>query len=118
MPTFTQVYFHKLGTDPKRDSYVIGKEFPRIAEVQLHSSDDGRWLLVAVANGDGGQFAHYLMDSDGKWTQITRFDDAVVSVKFGMDQELYLLSRKDAPRGALTPPLDKRSAPPCSRLPR
>jgi len=98
---YQQVYFHKLGTDPKQDSYVIGKDFPRIAEVQLHSSDDGRWLLAAVANGDGGQFAHYLMDSDGKWTQITRFDDAVVSVKFGMDQALYLLSRKDAPRGQI-----------------
>jgi prolyl oligopeptidase len=98
---YQQVYFHKLGTDPKQDSYVIGKEFPRIAEVQLHSSDDGRWLLAAVANGDGGQFAHYLMDDDGKWKQISRFDDAVVSVKFGMDQALYLLSRKDAPRGQI-----------------
>jgi prolyl oligopeptidase len=98
---YQQVYFHKLGTDPKQDSYVIGKEFPRIAEVQLHSSDDGRWLLAAVANGDGGQFAHYLMDDAGKWKQISRFDDAVVSVKFGMDQALYLLSRKDAPRGQI-----------------
>ena len=98
---YQQVYFHKLGTDPKQDSYVIGKDFPRIAEIQLHTSDDGRWLLAAVGNGDGGQFAHYLMDSDGKWTQITHFDDAVVSVKFGMDQALYVLSRKDAPRGQI-----------------
>ena len=60
---YQQVYFHKLGTDPKQDTYVIGKEFPRIAEIQLHTSDDGRWLLASVANGDGGQFAHYLMDS-------------------------------------------------------
>src|ERR1700691_1998895 len=57
---YQQVYFHKLGTDPKQDTYVIGKEFPRIAEIQLHTSDDGRFLLAAVANGDGGQFAHYL----------------------------------------------------------
>jgi prolyl oligopeptidase len=98
---YQQVYFHKLGTDPKQDTYIIGKDFPRIAEIQLHTSDDGRFLLAAVANGDGGHFAHYLMDSDGKWTQITRFDDAVVSVKFGMDQALYLLSRKDAPRGQI-----------------
>jgi prolyl oligopeptidase len=98
---YQQVYFHKLGTDPKQDSYVLGKDFPRIAEIQLHTSDDGRWLLAAVGNGDGGQFAHYLMDSDGKWTQITHFDDAVVSVKFGTDQALYVLSRKDAPRGQI-----------------
>ncbi len=98
---YQQVYFHKLGTDAKEDTYVIGKDFPRIAETLLRTSDDGRWLLVAVANGDGGQFAHYLMDSAGKWTQLTHFEDGVVSVKFGVDPALYLLSRKDAPRGQI-----------------
>ena len=98
---FQQVYFHKLGTDPAQDTYVIGKDFPRIAEIQLRTSDDGRWLLAAVGNGDGGQFAHYLMDADGHWTQLTRFEDGVVSVKFGAESSLYLLSRKDAPRGQI-----------------
>ena len=51
---YQQVYFHQLGTDSKQDTYVIGKEFPRIAEIQLHASDDGQWLIAAVANGDGG----------------------------------------------------------------
>src|SRR5262249_10322900 len=60
---YQQVYFHKLGTDAKQDVYVIGKEFPRIAEIQLHMSDDGKWLVASVADGDGGQFAHYVMDA-------------------------------------------------------
>jgi prolyl oligopeptidase len=104
---YQQVYFHKLGTDPKQDTYVIGKEFPRIAETRLTTSDDGRWLLASVANGDGGQFAHYLMNFDGHWTQITHFEDGIVSAKFGpgergsTDNALYLLSRKDAPRGQI-----------------
>ncbi len=98
---YQQVYFHKLGTDPKQDSYIIGKDFPRIAEIQLRASDDGRWLIAAVGNGDGGQFAHYVMDSAGKWTQLTHFEDGIVSVKFGTDPALYLLSRKDAPRGQI-----------------
>ena len=98
---YQQVYFHSLGTNAKEDAYVIGKDFPRIAEIQLHMSDDGRWLLAAVANGDGGQFAHYLMDLDGHWTQLTHFEDGIVSVKFGADPALYLLSRKDAPRGQI-----------------
>lgn len=98
---YQQVYFHKLGTDPKQDAYIIGKDFPRIAEIQLQISDDGRWLLAEVGNGDGGQYAHYIMDSAGRWTQVTRFEDGVVSVKFGYDNDLYLLSRKDAPRGQI-----------------
>ncbi len=98
---YQQVYFHKLGADAKQDSYVIGKDFPRIAEIQLHTSDDGRWLVAAVANGDGGQFAHYLMDAAGHWTQLTHFEDGIVAAKVGPDDSIYLLSRKDAPRGQL-----------------
>ena len=105
---YQQVYFHKLGTDAKQDTYVIGKDFPRIAEIHLHTSDDGRWLLVSVGNGDGGQFAHYIMDLDGRWTQITHFEDGIVEVKFGPGGErgggegaLYMRSRKDAPRGQI-----------------
>jgi prolyl oligopeptidase len=98
---YQQVYFHKLGTDPKQDSYVIGKEFPRIAEIQLRTSDNGRWLMASVANGDGGQFAHYVMDSAGHWTQVTHFEDGIVSAKIAPNDALYLLSRKDAPRGRI-----------------
>jgi prolyl oligopeptidase len=98
---YQQVYFHKLGSDSREDTYVIGKDFPRIAEIQLHTSDDGRWLLAEVANGDGGQFAHYLMDASGRWTRVTDFDDEISRAKLGSpgDHALYLLSHKDAPRG-------------------
>ena len=98
---YQQVYFHQLGTDPKQDVYVLGKEFPRIAEVQLRASDDGRWLVASVANGDGGEFAHYLMNSAGHWTQVTHFEDGIVLAKAGVDGNLYLLSHKDAPRGQI-----------------
>src|SRR5260370_3921303 len=94
---YQQVYFHKLGADAKQDSYVIGKDFPRIAEIQLHTSDDGRWLAAAVANGDGGQFAHYLMDAAGHWTPLTPFAAAIGRAELRPDASIYLLSRKIAP---------------------
>src|SRR5512143_2807279 len=34
---YQQVYFHRLGTPAGSDTYVIGKDFPRIAEIQLSS---------------------------------------------------------------------------------
>jgi hypothetical protein len=95
------INFHKLGGDPKDDTYIIGKDFPRIAEIHLETSDDGRWLVAHVANGDGGQFAHYIMNSAGEWAQITHFEDAIVSAKVGFDDAIYLLSRKNAPRGQI-----------------
>jgi prolyl oligopeptidase len=98
---YQQIYFHKLGTPSSEDRYVLGKDFPRIAEIHLSSSDDGKWVLAAVANGDGGQFAHYVMNPAGGWTQITRFEDEIVGAELGTsdDRSLYLLSRHNAPRG-------------------
>ena len=103
MDFYQQVYFHKLGAPLSSDTYSIGKEFPRIAETVLHTSPDGRYLLAQVANGDGGEFAHYLLDlslgrTDG-WQQLTQFSDRITQAVFGKDQALYLLSKNDAPLG-------------------
>jgi len=110
---YQQVYFHKLGTADSADTYSIGKEFPRIAEVKLESSGDGKYILATVANGDGGDFAHYLLGPDGAWKQVTQFSDQVKLARLGRDNALYLLSRAGAPRGKIlrlsldTPELSK-----------
>jgi prolyl oligopeptidase len=104
---YQQVYFHKLGTPDSEDTYSIGKDFPRIAEIALAASRDGRYLLASVANGDGGDFAHYLLRPDGTWKQISQFSDQIKAARLGRDNALYLLSRADAPRGKiLRLPLD------------
>jgi prolyl oligopeptidase len=104
---YQQVYFHKLGTPDTDDTYSIGKEFPRIAEITLEDSRDGKYILATVANGDGGEFAHYLLGQDGTWKRITQFSDQIKIARLGRDNALYLLSRADAPRGKiLRLPLD------------
>ncbi|HEY4284879.1 MAG TPA: prolyl oligopeptidase family serine peptidase [Chthoniobacterales bacterium] len=105
---YQQIYFHKLGTADTEDTYSLGKEFPRIAEIHLEAPWSGGFILATVANGDGGDFAHYLLGADGNWKQITQFNDQVKSVRIGRDNSaLYLLSRKDAPHGkVLRLPLD------------
>src|SRR5205085_7503046 len=98
---YQQVYYHKLGTPDTEDIYSIGKDFPRIAEVVLEASHDGKYILATVANGDGGDFSHYLLGPDGNWKQITQFSDQIKAARIGRDDALYLLSRADAPRGKI-----------------
>ena len=98
---YQQVYFHRLGTDTLQDQYSIGKEFPRIAEIQLRASDDGRYILASMANGDGGEFSHYLLGPSGQWRQIARLSDEISFAKFGPDGNLYLLSHQSAPQGKI-----------------
>src|SRR5438876_2426722 len=104
---YQQVYFHKLGAPDTDDTYSIGKDFPRIAEIALESSLDGKYILATVANGDGGDLAHFLLWPDGTWKQITQFSDQIKIARLGRDDALYLISRAGAPRGKiLRMPLD------------
>jgi prolyl oligopeptidase len=101
---YQQIYFHQLGAPTSSDEYSAGKDFPRIAEIELHTSDDGRWLLASVANGDGGEFSHHLRETkaDSPWRQITRHEDGIKEIDFSHDgAALYLRSVKDSPRGKL-----------------
>src|SRR5439155_17071699 len=103
---YQQIYFHKLGTADTEDTYSLGKDFPRIAEVKLEASRDGKFILATVANGDGGDFAHYLLGPDGSRKQITQFSDQIKAARLGRDNALYLLSRAGAPRGKILGLLD------------
>jgi len=98
---YQQIYFHKLGTPDTDDTYSIGKDFPRIAEITLQSSRDGKFILATVANGDGGDFEHFLLGPDGTWKQITQFNDQIKLARLGRDDAIYLLSRAEAPRGKI-----------------
>jgi len=103
---YQQIYFHRLGTPVSTDVYASGRDFPRIAQTQLMTSRDGRWVLANVADGDGGEYAHWLLDRRQRdfcaWRQVTRFEDAVKEVAFGVDgTALYLCSLKGTPRGKI-----------------
>jgi prolyl oligopeptidase len=110
---YQQIYFHKVGASDTDDTYSSGKDFPRIAEIKLETARDGKYILATVANGDGGDFAHYLLGPDGNWKQLTQFSEQVKAARLGRDNALYLLSRANAPRGKIlrlpldTPELEK-----------
>jgi prolyl oligopeptidase len=98
---FQKLYFHRLGDKPSKDTYALGQDFPKVAEIFLDNRFNAKYVLVTVANGDGGEFEHYVISPDGSARQITHFEDKVVAAVIGPDDQLYLVSRKDAPRGKL-----------------
>jgi prolyl oligopeptidase len=100
MDFYQQLYYHRLDTPVAEDRYELGKDLPRIAEIKLESDGIGR-LLVSVQNGDSGEFAHYLRPTDGKYRQLTSFEDHIVQAAFGPKDDLYLVSRASAPRGKI-----------------
>ena len=98
---FQRLYCHKLGAPLAEDALVLGEGLPKVAEIFVRAGRAGAPLLVSVANGDGGEFAQYLIDNDNRVRQISRFEDQVVAATIGPDNNLYLVSRQDAPRGKL-----------------
>ncbi len=98
---YQQVYYHQLGTSTTEDKYAIGEEFPYIAEIVLEESDDAKSFIATVANGDGGEYAHYLLNQTGEWHKIADFEDLSPVATFGSDNSIFLLSRFNAPMGKI-----------------
>ena len=96
---YQQVYFHKLGSPESEDTYSVGKEFPKIAEVQLQSKADSDFIVATVENGDGGDFEHFVYGPDKSWRQITKFEDQIKTGVLGFGPIFYAISLDDAPRG-------------------
>ncbi len=98
---YQQVYFHPLGKPTAKDRYELGRDLPRIAEIQLDGDAASGRLLATVQKGDGGEFAHFVRESDGAWRTLSAFGDGTLQATFGPGGDLYALSRADAPRGRI-----------------
>jgi prolyl oligopeptidase len=98
---YEQVYYHKIGDAPSKDTYVLGKDFPKVAEIALDNKQNTNYVVASVANGDGGEFEHFVLDAKGGIQQVTHFEDKIVAVALGPDDALYLISRQGAPHGKL-----------------
>jgi prolyl oligopeptidase len=116
---YQQVYFHALGTSPSDDRFEMGKDLPRIAEIQLDVDNATGRVLASVQNGDGGEFAHFLRAPDGKWHRFTNFKDRTVQVLFGGHDDLFLISLRGTPNGRIEhiPIADLGKTPPRTIVP-
>ncbi|MEO8586453.1 MAG: prolyl oligopeptidase family serine peptidase [Acidobacteriota bacterium] len=96
---YQQAWFHELGTPVGEDRYAFGRDLPRIAEIFLRSSEDGRRHLALVQNGDSGDFALYVLPEGAtNWLGASTFADGVVDARFGPDGSIWAISKKGASR--------------------
>ena len=95
-----QVWYRDLGAGGDRLDLSGPFADPEIAENFLFSSPDGRWVLDHVQKGDGGEWQVFArsQEDDGTWWQVADLADRCVQAVLGEDA-VYLLSRRDAPRG-------------------
>jgi prolyl oligopeptidase len=100
---YQQAWFHRIGTRTEDDTYELGRDLPKIAEIVLETKEDGKWAVAEVKNGDGGEEAFYLRPTSpgSAWVQVSGFSDKIVRFAFGKDDAIYLMSRMGAPKGKL-----------------
>jgi prolyl oligopeptidase len=99
MHFYQQVYFHKLGDKPENDTYEIGKDFPRIAEISFAASSDSRYIGVSVAIGDGGDHEYWLLAPSRPWRLLAGAGEEIKQIAFGYKKDIYLVSKHGAPHG-------------------
>jgi prolyl oligopeptidase len=95
---YQQVWFHTLGAPAGEDRIAFGKDLPRIAEIFLRASGDGRRHLALVQNGDSGDFALFVhAEGTATWQAIGTFADGIMDARFGPDGSIWVISKKGAP---------------------
>jgi len=98
---YQQLYYHALGTPTEKDRYELGKDLPRIVELKLQVHEPSGRLLVSAQNGDGGEFAFFVRETNGAYRQFSSFKDRLVQATFAPNGDVLAVSRQDAPRGKL-----------------
>ncbi|HEY1190047.1 MAG TPA: prolyl oligopeptidase family serine peptidase, partial [Gemmata sp.] len=96
---YQQLYFHALGTPTAKDRYELGKDLPRIAEIKIELDRASGRVLASVQEGDSGKFAQFVRSTEGKWKPFAGFSDEAVQAAFGPKADLFVVSRKGAPKG-------------------
>jgi prolyl oligopeptidase len=105
MAFFVDVYRHTLGDPVSEDAYEIGREFPKIGEIELKCDHNSGRVICTVQDGDGGEFAHFVRQVSGPdagtWTRISDYKEGIKQAYFGEAGEIFLISRAGAPRGEI-----------------
>ncbi|MHB1738936.1 MAG: prolyl oligopeptidase family serine peptidase [Actinomycetes bacterium] len=109
-----RIWLHRVGTDPDQDTLVFGADQPITTYFGVSVSRDGRWLVIAAAEGTAPRNDLWIADLGASdlaapvLLEVQRGVDAQTGLDVGRDGRAYLLTDRDAPRGrlAVTDPAD------------
>ena len=95
-------WYHVVGRPAAQDVKLLDKPqgLPRTAEIALTNELAGKQALATVEFGDGGQYQVFVLTPTGA-RLIASYDDRIVAAALGPKGEVYGISHKDAPNGAL-----------------
>lgn len=98
-----QVYYHRLGTDPAKDTLALGRKdgLERVSEVFLDNRYDRGAVLASVQRGDGGEWAFYVLRTGQAPVEMATYADRIVYAAIGPDDAVYGISRAGAPNGKI-----------------
>lgn len=91
-----RVYFHKLGTNYKKDPIIFGEGRAKEDDFGVDLSADGRFLLVTV-HQDWSRNEIYLLDrQENKWTAVAKGKKAIFKAVMHREN-IYILTSYKSP---------------------
>jgi prolyl oligopeptidase len=108
-----RVWRHRVGTPADTDVLVHGEGSDPTTYFSVHTSRDGRWLVVSGAAGTAPRDDVWIADlsEDGELKDFQVGVDAQTAAWVARDGRLWLMSDRDTPRWrlAVTDPTDPRT---------
>ncbi|WP_029429473.1 prolyl oligopeptidase family protein [Blastococcus sp. URHD0036] len=98
-----RVWRHRVGADPGTDALVHGEGLDPTNYYGVHTSRDGRWLVVSASAGTAPRDDVWLADlsAAGELRELQVGVDAQTSAWVARDGRLWLLSDRGTPRRRL-----------------
>src|SRR5215217_8825636 len=98
-----RVWRHRIGTSPEDDVLVHGEGSDPTTYFGVHTSRDGRWLVVSGSAGTAPRDDVWIADlaGDGTLREFQVGVDAQTAAWIARDGRLWLMSDRDTPRWRL-----------------